>query len=139
MHLALNLAKSEETPLDVVLEFVLPGVHVRFSNIEGQIEQNNDSLHLIYNKLEEAVAASNKRHLQLVEASQLFSNHLSNGSSLVAQAADVFAEERMEGERAEVPQEESSPTPISDDEMPPEARIWRPTRSHASMMALWKE
>jgi hypothetical protein len=132
---ALNSAKSE-SPLDVTLESVLPGVHVRFSNIENKIEQNNESLHLIYNQQEAAIAANDERHLLFVEAAQWFSERLGSGSPPVAQAAAVFGEERMEGERLE---DEEAPTPTRDNEVPPDARIWRPCRSHASMTSLWNE
>jgi hypothetical protein len=135
MHQALNSAESE-SPLDANLESVLPGVHVRFSNIENKIEDNNQSLHLIYNQQEAAIAANDERHSLFVEAARWFSNRLGDGSPPGAQAAAVFGEERMEGEGLEVPQEEE---PTSHNEVPPDARIWRPCRSHASMTSLWNE
>jgi hypothetical protein len=68
MCLALNSAESESS-LDVKLKSVLPGVHVWFSNIEGKIEQGNQSLHQVYNQQVVVIAANVKRHSQFVEAS----------------------------------------------------------------------
>jgi hypothetical protein len=131
MRQALDSAESD-SPLDATLESVLPGVHVRFSNIDNKIEENNESLHLIYNKQEAAIAANDERHALFVEAARWFSNRLGDGSPPVAQAAAVFGDESME--------EAHHQEPTSDNEgVPSEARIWRPCRSHASMTSLWNE
>jgi hypothetical protein len=139
MGRALNSSESE-SPLDVNIESVLPGVHVRFTNIEDRIEDNNVSLHLIYNQQQAAIATNDERHSLFVEAARWFSNRLGDGvdgSPPVVQAAAVFGEERMEGEGLEAPPEYQEAT--SDNEVPPSARIWRPCRSHVSMTSLWNE
>jgi hypothetical protein len=69
MGRALNSSESE-SPLDVNIESVLPGVHVRFTNIEDRIEDNNVSLHLIYNQQQAAIATNDERHSLFVEAAR---------------------------------------------------------------------
>lgn len=95
---ALNSAESESA-LYATLQSVLPCVHVRFSNKENKIDR-------IYKQEEAAIAANDERKLLFVVAARWFSNQLGDGSPPVAQAAAVFGEERMEGERLEVPQED---------------------------------
>ena len=94
----MNSAESESA-LDATLESVLPGAHVQFSNKENNIDR-------IYKQEEAAIAANDEQNLLFVVAARWFSNRLGDGSPPVAQVAAVLGEERMEGERLEVPQED---------------------------------